>query len=82
MGRRRHELTTPALILDLTLLRQNLETMAEWTRMHAKVRPNAKDSPVWGDRAPAGYRRRCGHHDGDRSAGGTNTYDMTGAKPA
>jgi D-serine deaminase-like pyridoxal phosphate-dependent protein len=50
IGRRRHELTTPALILDLTILRQNLETMAEWTRMHTKVRPNAKDSQVWGDR--------------------------------
>ena len=42
IGRRRHELTTPALILDLELLRKNIRTMAEWTRSHAKVRPHTK----------------------------------------
>ena len=42
IGQRRHELTTPALILDLNLLRQNIETMAVWTRTHTKVRPNTK----------------------------------------
>jgi D-serine deaminase-like pyridoxal phosphate-dependent protein len=42
IGQRRHELTTPALILDLNFLRQNIETMAAWTRRHSKVRPHAK----------------------------------------
>lgn len=42
IGRQRHELTTPALILDLEILRQNIETMAVWTRTHAKIRPHTK----------------------------------------
>lgn len=42
IGRRRHELTTPALILDVGILRQNIATMAEWTRTHAKIRPHTK----------------------------------------
>ena len=42
IGRRRRELTTPALILDLELLRRNIQTMAEWTKSHAKVRPHTK----------------------------------------
>jgi len=42
LGRRRHDLTTPALILDLNLLRKNIATMAEWTQSHAKVRPHTK----------------------------------------
>ena len=42
IGRRRGELTTPALILDLELLRKNIQTMAEWTKSHAKVRPHTK----------------------------------------
>ena len=35
-------MTTPALILDLKLLRKNIQTMAEWTKSHAKVRPHTK----------------------------------------
>jgi len=42
IGRRRHELTTPVLILDLAILRQNIETMGVWTRTHAKIRPHTK----------------------------------------
>ncbi len=42
IGRRRCELTTPALILDLGLLRKNIQTMAAWTKSHAKVRPHTK----------------------------------------
>jgi D-serine deaminase-like pyridoxal phosphate-dependent protein len=42
IGQRRHELTTPALILDLNILRQNIETMAAWARTHSKVRPHTK----------------------------------------
>lgn len=42
IGRRREELTTPALILDLGLLRKNIATMAEWTRSHAQIRPHTK----------------------------------------
>jgi D-serine deaminase-like pyridoxal phosphate-dependent protein len=42
IGRRREELTTPALILDLTVMQQNIKTMAEWTRSHAKIRPHTK----------------------------------------
>jgi D-serine deaminase-like pyridoxal phosphate-dependent protein len=42
IGRRRHDLTTPALILDLDILRLNIATMAAWNRTHSKVRPHAK----------------------------------------
>jgi D-threonine aldolase len=42
IGRRRHELTTPALILDVSILHRNISTMAEWTKTHAKIRPHAK----------------------------------------
>lgn len=42
IGRRRHELTTPALLLDLDVLRRNIATMAEWTQTHAKIRPHTK----------------------------------------
>lgn len=42
IGRVRQELTTPALILDLEILRRNIATMAEWTRTHAKIRPHTK----------------------------------------
>ncbi|MGO8791999.1 MAG: alanine racemase [Terriglobia bacterium] len=42
IGRRREALTTPALVLDVEILRQNIATMAEWTRSHAKIRPHTK----------------------------------------
>jgi D-serine deaminase-like pyridoxal phosphate-dependent protein len=42
IGRSRHALTTPALILDLDILRRNISTMAEWNLNHAKVRPHTK----------------------------------------
>ncbi len=42
IGRQRQELTTPVLILDLAILRQNIQTMAVWTRTHAKIRPHIK----------------------------------------
>jgi D-serine deaminase-like pyridoxal phosphate-dependent protein len=42
IGRLRNELTTPALILDLEVLRRNIAAMAEWTRTHAKIRPHTK----------------------------------------
>jgi D-serine deaminase-like pyridoxal phosphate-dependent protein len=42
VGRHRYELTTPALVLDASILRRNIATMAEWTRTHAKIRPHAK----------------------------------------
>jgi len=42
IGQRREELITPALILDLGLLRENIATMAEWTGPHAKIRPHTK----------------------------------------
>ena len=42
IGRTRRELTTPALILDLDILRRNIATMSEWTSTHAKIRPHTK----------------------------------------
>jgi D-serine deaminase-like pyridoxal phosphate-dependent protein len=42
IGRSRQELTTPALLLDVEILRRNIATMAEWTRTHAKIRPHTK----------------------------------------
>ncbi len=42
LGRARRELTTPALVLDVEILRRNIATMAEWTRTHAKIRPHTK----------------------------------------
>jgi D-serine deaminase-like pyridoxal phosphate-dependent protein len=42
IGRARGELTTPALILDLEVMRRNIDAMSEWTRTHAKIRPHTK----------------------------------------
>jgi D-serine deaminase-like pyridoxal phosphate-dependent protein len=42
IGRARGELTTPALILDIEVLRRNIAAMAEWTKTHAKIRPHTK----------------------------------------
>ena len=42
IGRARGELTTPALILDLEVLRRNIAAMAAWTKAHAKIRPHTK----------------------------------------
>lgn len=42
IGRGRRELTTPALILDLEVVRRNIAAMAEWTNLHAKIRPHTK----------------------------------------
>ena len=42
IGRARRELTTPALLLDVEILRRNIAAMAEWTRTHAKIRPHTK----------------------------------------
>lgn len=42
IGRERQALTTPALILDLDILRRNIATMAAWNQEHAKIRPHAK----------------------------------------
>jgi len=42
IGLARSELTTPALILDLEVLRRNIATMAEWTKTHASIRPHTK----------------------------------------
>jgi len=42
IGREREELTTPALILDLEIVRRNIAAMADWTRTHAKIRPHTK----------------------------------------
>jgi D-serine deaminase-like pyridoxal phosphate-dependent protein len=43
IGKRRRELVTPALILDLDVARRNIGTMAErLTHLHAKLRPHVK----------------------------------------
>ena len=42
IGRARHDLITPALILDLEIVRRNIAAMADWTKTHAKIRPHTK----------------------------------------
>src|SRR6266852_1300717 len=43
IGRSRHDLTTPALILDLDIARRNIANMAEYMRtVPAKLRPHVK----------------------------------------
>ena len=42
IGRGRTELPTPALVLDLDQMRENIATMASWTAGHAAVRPHFK----------------------------------------
>ncbi len=42
VGRSRTELPTPALVLDLELLRGNIATMAAWALGHAAIRPHFK----------------------------------------
>src|ERR1700722_1235250 len=42
IGRARTELPTPALVLDVDRMRENIATMAAWTKGHAAVRPHFK----------------------------------------
>ncbi len=42
IGRRRVELPTPALVLDVDAMRANIATMAAWNRDHVAVRPHFK----------------------------------------
>jgi D-serine deaminase-like pyridoxal phosphate-dependent protein len=42
IGRNRHEITTPALLLDLPVVRRNIERMAERMNGPARLRPHAK----------------------------------------
>jgi D-serine deaminase-like pyridoxal phosphate-dependent protein len=42
IGRTRTELPTPALVLDVDVMRQNIATMAAWNRDHVAVRPHFK----------------------------------------
>ena len=42
IGRPRVELPTPALVLDVDTMRDNIATMAAWTRDHVAVRPHFK----------------------------------------
>lgn len=42
VGGTRAELPTPALVLDVDLMRQNVATMAAWARQHVAVRPHFK----------------------------------------
>jgi D-serine deaminase-like pyridoxal phosphate-dependent protein len=42
IGRARTELPTPALVLDVDRMRENIATMAAWTNGHAAVRPHFK----------------------------------------
>lgn len=42
IGRPRAQLPTPALVLDLDVMRRNVATMAEWSREHVAVRPHFK----------------------------------------
>lgn len=42
LGRRRGELTTPALLLDLAVVRENIATMAAALRGPTRLRPHAK----------------------------------------
>lgn len=42
IGRARTELPTPALVLDLDTMRENITTMASWSKRHAAIRPHFK----------------------------------------
>jgi D-serine deaminase-like pyridoxal phosphate-dependent protein len=42
VGRARAELATPALVLDLDVMRGNVAAMAAWTQSHVAVRPHFK----------------------------------------
>jgi D-serine deaminase-like pyridoxal phosphate-dependent protein len=42
VGRPRVELPTPALVLDVDTMRENIATMAAWNRDHVAVRPHFK----------------------------------------
>ena len=42
IGRRRVDLPTPALVLDVDAMRHNVATMATWNRDHVAVRPHFK----------------------------------------
>jgi D-serine deaminase-like pyridoxal phosphate-dependent protein len=42
IGRARTELPTPALVLDVDRMRENIATMASWTKGHAAIRPHFK----------------------------------------
>jgi D-serine deaminase-like pyridoxal phosphate-dependent protein len=42
IGRRRSELPTPALVLDVDAMRANVATMAAWSAGHAAIRPHFK----------------------------------------
>jgi D-serine deaminase-like pyridoxal phosphate-dependent protein len=42
IGRPRDELPTPALVLDVDTMRDNIATMAAWNRDHVAVRPHFK----------------------------------------
>ena len=42
VGRTRTELPTPALLLDVDAMRDNIEAMAAWSRDHAAIRPHFK----------------------------------------
>jgi D-serine deaminase-like pyridoxal phosphate-dependent protein len=42
IGRARTELPTPALVLDVDRMRENIATMASWTSGHAAIRPHFK----------------------------------------
>jgi D-serine deaminase-like pyridoxal phosphate-dependent protein len=42
VGKARAELPTPALVLDLDVMRDNVSTMAAWTQSHVAVRPHFK----------------------------------------
>jgi D-serine deaminase-like pyridoxal phosphate-dependent protein len=42
IGQRRAELPTPALVLDVDAMRDNVAAMAAWSREHAAIRPHFK----------------------------------------
>ena len=42
IGRPRTELPTPALVLDVDAMRENIATMASWSKDHAAIRPHFK----------------------------------------
>lgn len=42
IGRKRHDVTTPALLLDHAVLQSNISAMSAWARGRVQVRPHAK----------------------------------------
>ena len=69
IGRSRTELPTPALVLDAGAMRENIATMASWTRGHAAIRAALQGPQVAAHRTGADRRGRDRYDGGDGLGG-------------